>query len=53
VPQHTHSNQQPEPSGSEAGESRLRNGVRESLLTRHLTHDLQCSFTCHKSMIWD
>jgi hypothetical protein len=32
--------QEPEPSGSEAGESRVRNRVREILPTKHLTHAL-------------
>jgi hypothetical protein len=45
--------QQPEPSGSEAGVSQVKNWVREILLTKHLTHALQGSFTCRKSMIWD
>jgi hypothetical protein len=32
--------QQPQPSGSEVGESRVRNRVREMLPTKHLTHAL-------------
>jgi hypothetical protein len=45
--------QQPEPSGSEAGESRVRNRVRVSLPTRHLARALKGSFTCRKSTTWD
>jgi hypothetical protein len=37
--------QQPEPSGSEAGESRVRNMGREIWPTKHLTHALYGSFT--------
>jgi hypothetical protein len=33
--------QQPEPSGSEAGKSGVRNGVQESLPSKHLTDALQ------------
>jgi hypothetical protein len=45
--------QQPEPSGIEAGESQVRNRVREVWPPKHLTHVLQGSFTCRKSMTWD
>jgi hypothetical protein len=54
-PQLTQSNlliQQPEPSGSEDGESRVRNKGPEIWPTKHLS----CSvgfFTCRKSMTWD
>jgi hypothetical protein len=37
--------QQPEPSGSEAGEAWVRNRVWEILLTKHLTHTPEGSFT--------
>jgi hypothetical protein len=43
LPQHRHSNhpdEQPESSGGEAGESRVRNGVREMWPTKHLTYAL-------------
>jgi hypothetical protein len=45
LPQH-------EPSSSEAGESRVRNRVREILPKKHLTRALQGSFTCRKSTTW-
>jgi hypothetical protein len=45
--------QQPQSSGSEARESRMRNRAREIWLTKHLVHALLGSFTCSKSMIWD
>jgi hypothetical protein len=45
--------QQPEPSGGEAGESRVTNKSREIWPTKHLTRALLGSFTCRKFTTWD